>query len=86
VPADPLGTCKVVESPKKATDSVKFGWVIRVADAAGKKYFRWMPGDCAGSEIIVWTIFQPWVGQVNYVQDEYSSDRIIFRHFRQLKN
>jgi hypothetical protein len=71
---------------KKVTDLVKFGWVIRVADAAGKENFRWMPSDFAGSEILLASIFRPQGWQLKYLQDQYSSDRIIFGHFRQLKN
>src|SRR5277367_6207682 len=53
---------------------------------AGKKYFRWMRSDCAGSEIIVWSIFRAWVGQLKYLQDEYRCDLIVFAQFRPLKN
>jgi len=53
---------------------------------AGKKYFRWMPGDCAGSEMLLGAIFRPWVGQLKYLQDEYSCHIIVFAHFRPLKN
>jgi hypothetical protein len=53
---------------------------------AGKKYFRWMPGDYAGSEIILGLIFRPCVGQLKYLEDEYRYDLIVFAHFRPLKN
>jgi len=53
---------------------------------AGKKYFRWMPSDCAGSERLLGAIFRPWVGQVKYLQDEYRYDILAFAHFRPLKN
>ena len=53
---------------------------------AHNKYFRWMPGDCAGSEIILGSILRPWVGQLKYLQDEYRYDIIVFAHFRPLKN
>ena len=53
---------------------------------AGKKYFRWMPGDCAGPEIILGLIFRPWVRQLKYLQDEYRYDLIVFPHFRPLKH
>jgi len=53
---------------------------------AGKKYFRWRPGDCAGSEILLVSIIWPWVGQLKYLQDEYRYDVIVFAHFWQLKN
>src|SRR5277367_1922053 len=43
---------------------------------AGKKYFRWIPGDCTGSEIILGLIFRPWVEQLKYLQDEYSYDHL----------
>src|SRR5277367_5049405 len=51
---------------------------------AGKKYFRWMPGDYAGSEIILGLIFRPCVGQLKYLEDEYRYDLIVFAHFRGL--
>src|SRR5271156_553012 len=53
---------------------------------APNKYFRWMPGDCAGSEIILGSIFRPWVGQLKYLQDEYRYDLIICPDFWPLKN
>src|SRR5277367_3381594 len=52
---------------------------------AGKQYFRWMPGDCSGSEMLLGSIFRPWVGQLKYLQDQYRYDLIVFPHFRQLK-
>src|SRR5271168_4967272 len=53
---------------------------------AGKKYFRWIRSDCAGSEIIVLSIFLPQVWQLKDLQDKYSSDPINFAHFRQSTN
>src|SRR5277367_6750770 len=42
--------------------------------------------DCGGSEIILASIFWPWVRQLKYLQDEYRYDIIVFAHFRPLKN
>src|SRR5277367_358809 len=53
---------------------------------AGKQYFRWMPGDCSGSEMLLGSIVWPWVGQLKSLQDQYRYDVIVFAHFRQLKN
>ena len=53
---------------------------------ARNKYFRWMPGDWAGSEIILGSIFRPWVGQLKYLEDEYSCHIIVFAHFGPSKN
>jgi hypothetical protein len=50
------------------------------------KYCRWMPGDCAGEEIILGSIGRPLVSQLKYLQDEYWYNFSIFAHFRQLKN
>src|SRR5271156_5770320 len=52
---------------------------------AGKQYFRWMPGDCWGSAMLLGSIFRPWVGQLKYLQDQYRYDLIVFPHFRQLQ-
>ena len=53
---------------------------------ACNKYFRWMLGDCAASEIILGSIFRPSVGQFKYLEDEYSCHIIVFAHFRPSKN
>jgi len=42
--------------------------------------------DCGGSEIILASIFWPWVRQLKYLQDEYRYDIIVFSDFRPLKN
>src|SRR5271156_2165896 len=53
---------------------------------AGKKYFRWRSGDCAGSAILLGSNFPPWLGQLKYLQDEYRYDILAFAHFRPLKH
>ena len=52
--------------------SYHFSWFLAIKKLmAGKKYFSWMPSDCAGSEIQLGSISQLWVGQVKCLQDEY---------------
>jgi len=45
-----------------------------------------MPGDRAGSEIVLVSIFLPGLRQLKYLQDEYSYDLIIFAHLRPSRN